>query len=660
VWTTADALMPAWGLYPNGQAYGETKPLGQWAAWTAAGTEARLTWVAEIPTAATYQVWVRRYGGYGTVVVELNEKRVAGGKGGPGGGRYVWQHLGAAAIPAGNCHVDAIVSHGMLDAVLLTPDAAWSPDAGPLPEPVKTPVLRAPRTYRDDSRLREKAGRHGFVVGAGQSDEEVLYDWLPLPEQIVDRVRLWGAAGQFINDTLVVRALETIEELRGALLKLDGPERCTLGPEQIDLRIVYVRARRTDLFEHHAKLLVPEVLLRDDRTGWPPRGRQGGFGGGVCRTRIPAHESRQVWLTVQVPPGSPPGVYRGTCELEVIGAPERSLALPLEIEVLPIDLRPAEDYYSIYYPSQPVDPQRPNYVTPARYLAELKDQARHGLNAVTLYGGFSTLDLARQAGLLKPPCLMHWPDGDARQQVQAARDMGFEDLYYYGVDEPREPEQIERCRREAERRRALGLHTMTAINSRPAQEATKEFIDRPVYNLYVFGGPDAVAAQEARQRGFRPISYWTTATTWPLWFRALTGLYNKRCGYLGSAPWAYQDFPDARLYDPDPVIHRVTYPDEFGEPIPTLGWEAHRAGIDDVRYLNALDRAIAEAEHLDDSPPAGLAAALNQARHVRRECFESISGRWFEYLCGLQPGHLDRVRQRIASAVVALSKALEP
>ncbi len=36
LWTTADALMPAWGFYPNGQTYGDTKPLGRWAAWTAA------------------------------------------------------------------------------------------------------------------------------------------------------------------------------------------------------------------------------------------------------------------------------------------------------------------------------------------------------------------------------------------------------------------------------------------------------------------------------------------------------------------------------------------------------------------------------------------------------------------------------------------------
>jgi hypothetical protein len=38
VWTTADRLMPAWGVYPNAQPYGETRPLGRWAAWTSLTT----------------------------------------------------------------------------------------------------------------------------------------------------------------------------------------------------------------------------------------------------------------------------------------------------------------------------------------------------------------------------------------------------------------------------------------------------------------------------------------------------------------------------------------------------------------------------------------------------------------------------------------------
>lgn len=163
-----------------------------------------------------------------------------------------------------------------------------------------------------------------------------------------------------------------------------------------------------------------------------------------------------------------------------------------------------------------------------------------------------------------------------------------------------------------------------------------------------------------RERGFVPISYWVTATAYPLPYRALTGLYNKACGYLGSIPWAYQDYPDNRLYDPDKPAHKVAYPDEFGQPIPTLAWEAHSAGIDDVRYLEALDRAIAAArKRLDQpAPPPGLSKALDEALGVRREEFESIDGRWFEYLCGLQPGHLEKTRRSRSTDCVLRGNSL--
>ncbi|MBB75073.1 MAG: hypothetical protein CMJ75_11240 [Planctomycetaceae bacterium] len=658
LWTTGDSLLPAWGFFPLRQAYGGTKPLGGRAAWCAAGNQGQLTWVADVPVTGTYQVWVRHYGGYGNVQVLLDEQLVTGGRGGPSGGRYVWRHAGQIEISAGTHHVDLLVSRGMFDAVLLTTDRMLNPSQQTLPPPLKKPVLRALRTYRDDAHLEPAAGKYGFVLGCHDLYAEALYDWLPdkVKPPRVDRLSLWGAAGQYINGTLAVRALTHLDALRVSLPQLVGPNNNTIGSSAIDVRVVHVRPRKNTLFESgHSQVLVPELLLRDDRTGWPPKGDQGGYGGGQCVTRIPAHQSRQLWLTVHIPTNAPAGSYRGTLALTAASVRQ----LPVVLEVLPVALQPAKGYYGIYHRSQPVDPDKPFYVSPKRYLAELEDQVRHGLNAATLYGGFSTLKLARQAGLSRAPCLMHWPDGNAAQQVQAAKQMGFDDLYYYGVDEPTQPAQIERCRQEAERRQRAGLHMFTAINSQAAQAATRDFIDRPVYNIYVFGGKQNSEVTYVRQRGFRPISYWVSATAYPLPYRALTGLYNKACGYQGSSPWAYQDYPDQRLYDPDQPAHKVTYPDESGLPIPTLAWEAHRAGIDDVRYLEALDRVLAAAQQIEPGkrPPA-LATALAVAQQTRKQHFESIDGRWFEYLCRIAPGDLQQSRRALAEATVQLQQAL--
>jgi len=654
-WTTGDRLLPAWGFFPNGSSYGGTSPLGKGSAWTAAGGAHVLTWVAEFPANATWQIWVRKYGGYGTVTAAIDEQPVAGGRGGPGGGRYVWRHLGGKRVSGGSHHVDLTVARGMLDAVLLTTDPAFHPDKAELPEPMEEPTLRGLRAYRSDRHLAEAAGRLGLVVGRVAPYAEIRYDWVPKQEDVLECLCLWGAAGQYAAGTFAVRALEAVEGLQVTLDELAGPEETKVGRASIDLRVVHLRHRPMTLpaMRRYADEF-PDLLLRDDRTGLPPKGDQGGFGGGACIAGVPAHRSRQFWLTVHVPAGSPPGLYHGRILLSAEGDPQRRKGLPLKLEIVPLDLHPAEGYYSIYYPSQPVKPERPKYVSPGRFRAELDDQVRHGLNSTTLYGGFETLCPAAEAGMTRAPCLMHWPGGDAREQIRAARDLGFDGLLYYGVDEPRTPEQVERCLREAKRRREQGLPMFTAINSRQAQEALGDVVSHPVYNLWVFDGPDNPAVRRAQEQGARVISYWTTYTGFPLSYRAWAGLYNSRCGYQGTAPWAYQDFPGARLYS-EPA-HAVAYPDAAGRPIPTLRWEAMRDGIDDVRYLEALDRAIAAAEArlAEAEPPPELAGALDRARKVRQECYGAIGGRWFHYTCSLKPGDLDRVRRRLAEAAVKL------
>ena len=128
--------------------------------------------------------------------------------------------------------------------------------------------------------------------------------------------------------------------------------------------------------------------------------------------------------------------------------------------------------------------------------------------------------------------------------------------------------------------------------------------------------------------------------------------------HAGTAPWAYADTPGPDVYKSDGYMHAVSYPDKSGEPIPSLRWEAFRAGIDDVRYLQALDRAIAAADARPPGPSEGLSAALAQARQVRKDHFEAIGGRWFHYLNNLQPTTLDTARRAMAEAIVALTSQL--
>ena len=649
-WVTADTLMPRWGFYPLRARYGGTRSLGKYAAWCAAGNKGQLTWIANIKQTAKYHVWVRKYAGYGNATVFFDEQPVAGGRGGGGGARYGWFHLGLKSIAKGQRHIDIKMATGMLDAILLTTNDKLHPANDKLPPKIKKPTLSALREYR------QRVNRIGFwaIEPYGGS----LYDWRPKKQAKPIRVlKIWGAANQYLNGSFAISNKNKASSWQLQLDHLSGPKGTRIKSTEIDLRVVHVRHRVSHLFEGHSKMSVPEILLRNDQTTTlPPKGKQGGFGGGKCFTTIPPHQSRQIWITVHLRKGVPSGIYRGNLQMRSLND-ARQLSLAIQVEALPLELKRANGYYGIYYPSQSVKPKRSKYVSRARYLAELQDQVRHGLNTTTLYGGFTTLELAQKAGMHRAPCLMHWPSGAAPRQVAAARKMGFDDLYYYGVDEPTKKDQIERCRKEAERRLRLGVHMFTAINSAVAQRATRDFVDRPVYNIYVFGGPKNQHVQYVRKKGFQPVSYWVSATCFPLPYRALTGLYNRACGYLGSSPWSYQDDPSAKvLYDPNRLTHKMSYPDENGMPIPTLAWEAHRAGIDDVRYLEALDGAIARANKAKPTP--SVVKAIAAARAVRKQHYESIGGRYFQYLCSLKPGDLRKARRAFADATVELLGAV--
>jgi len=660
LWTTARRLMPQWGFYPNGQAYGGVKPLDGSAAWTLG--ENMIVWIPDIPAAGRYHLWTRHV--YGTVAATINEQPLAGARGGPGGGAFAWRHLGSRELAAGSPHVDIRVrGQCMFDAVLLTTSDRLNPNTDPLPDPVEQPVTRAPRRYRDDTPLRAVAAGRPFVTGRMPLfDTQHLNDWLPATNDLLRApLQLWGAAGQYVGGSFGIRALESLDDLEVVLPALTGPGGQRIERAAIDVRVVHLRERTPSLFSwsSSSRRLMPELLLRDGRVAsLPPAGAQGGFGGGVCRLAVPRGESRQIWLTIQVASNLPPGLYAGDIALKTgRTAHRRQVAL----EVLPLDLRPVDGYYSIYHPARPATGTSKHGIPESRYRAELDDMVRHGLNTVSLYGGFETLHYARDAGMTQAPCIMSWPGGrDYLKQVEAAKAMGFADLLYYGIDEAGTPEQIEKCRKEAERRRRIGLKTLTAISvPRAAWEGLRDVIEYPVLINHVYGGKDTAYA---RERGHCPVSYWMTSCTFPMWFRAYAGLYNTARGFRGTMPWSYTDHTDPMLkYDPDAGSHQVTYPDGEGLPIPTLQWEAYREGINDVRYLQALDRAIAAGavRLAEPAPPEGLEAAVARARGVRRRHFEASDETWFRYLIRAQQSDLDTARRAFAEAAIGIGDCLK-
>jgi len=168
----------------------------------------------------------------------------------------------------------------------------------------------------------------------------------------------------------------------------------------------------------------------------------------------------------------------------------------------------------------------------------------------------------------------------------------------------------------------------TAINTRESYEVLKDLVDRPVLSMNAFQRPRNPGVMYARSKGFVPCPTG--------WLRRITlcgigaGRPTTPLWLPGCRALVVSDFTDDRIWDENDWFHAVAYPDEFERPIPSLAWEGYRAGVDDVRYLQALDRAIATAEGgtKNPDPPAGLAESLAKAHDVRKARFESIDGQY--------------------------------
>ena len=135
----------------------------------------------------------------------------------------------------------------------------------------------------------------------------------------------------------------------------------------------------------------------------------------------------------------------------------------------------------------------------------------------------------------------------------------------------------------------------------------------------------------------------------------------------GRRVWAWQ------LYDParrEQFAWRFefTYPGPTG-PEPTIGWELAREGVDDYRYLDALEQALAAVpKQRADTEAVKKARALLERLRALIQPGVTFGGRpsdeyafrfdW-DYSPGIAPGDYGRYRQEVAAAVGLLVKAAD-
>lgn len=661
VWVTAASLMPAWGFYPSSARYDGTRPFGPHAAWSIGSNPHTLTWFVVVPREGRYDVWVRHYAGTGAIRAAIDERAaIATGDVAAVVNRYEWSHLGFQQLSGGAHHIDLRVVNTTIDAVLLTSDPTFDPSSGPLPAPVTSPVIRAPRRYRSDAALTG-AAIGGLVIGLLPKYSETIDDWLPDTGSLLSNLSVWGAAGEFKSARLAIRSLGTPRSIVLIGSDLVGSHG-RIPASAIDIRVIAVRMRRINLYDtSHAGTPSPELLLKREPIELRPADLDGGFSAAPCAARIPAHEARQFWITVHIPANQSPGRYTGS--LLIRGPNALTSTLPFTLDVVPLVLPPVTGRYGVFYSAQPNDPKLPNYVPPDEYRYALQDQADHGANTATLYGSPSTLRIAKAVGLDHTPFLMRWPGVDSSLEREVAARIGFPDLLYYAVDEPRQPDEIQRCRAELLRRASGGIHSVTAVNDKHALEQIGPLLTVPVLSLQVFDHDAVLFALARKVISTPPVSYWLANVSFSLYTRALTGIYSDAAGYQGTIPWAYQDLSSGDL-GTDSEVSAFTYRGKSGRPLATLSWEAYRDGINDVRYLQALDRALQSAEAECAGPlrltcaASGLSRRIATARSLRKRVCDIGRMRWFEYIASIEPGDLGRLRREIADATLAILEIL--
>ncbi len=458
---------------------------------------------------------------------------------------------------------------------------------------------------------------------------------------LADAVRVAACPGEYEPASFIVQALKPLTGLMVEVDDLRGPGG-VIPASQVDVRAVkcwFQAGRAAD--ELHSKHLTPELLVHDDalvrvdlREGTnavrhgPPgsteyrdasssdsKGLEGVAPQDARQLRpldLDAGFNRQYWLTVHVPENAAAGEYSGAIFVRSLEG--YSQRLDLTVVVRGFTLPSPRLTYGVYYRGV-LDPAGKGSISSelkseAQYFAELADLLSHGVRYLTIYqpmeSGLVPRALALRSGVglprdrlftlghntgkpTSPEALAELAER-TRTWLSVAEQAGYANVYIYGVDEAYGVELMKQ--RKAWRLvRSLGARIYVACG----KDALP--LMGPLLDLAIVArqpDPRQAAGYHALGNEIFAYAFPQVASVAPETYRRNYGIALWLAGYDGAMPYAYQhsfghiwnDFDDPRFRD-----HAFAYPTVDGV-VPTLQWEGFREGVDDVRYLTALEQAI--------------------------------------------------------------------
>ena len=589
-------------------------------------------------------------------------------------------------------------------AVAAGVDVSWRPDP---PEHAKDLVERV---YVEDGELPTPTAdetERGFVLYARPATELVFPNSVPAAAERVARLTSFASPDEYEPIVLAVYALGDLKSLEvrvGPLRQADGP--AVLPADLIDVRVARGMFKRTTHYSGPGEFMyMPTWLARHEREG------------------LAAGRSAWFWLIVRVPPDAKPGRYLATATISA----DRPAEVPIELTVLPIEL-PRPNVSVGFYDSP----------TPRK----LRQQRAHGMTSVGWHGNSGVklsvdgdsvaVDLKRsamgrvieqygQAGFRGP---IMWLMGDdvwkwcteqapadskrcADLYVAALRRIGEEarrrdwpEIIVQPDDEcPGHPDRMARSERRLPLIKAAGFRTemdhylaYSGGDNAKWVQRTMPYVDIITLRYWPEGrlgqAPWAEIAKTVADAGKELCTYNITACHMfpqPASMRFSTGWFFRTAGSAcrGMYFWAYSSAQGDPYNDLDGKYSdfRYHYPPDAKRGLsggPSIDLVCMREGLDDLRYIQALESLIAKNT---PSPAATTAKALlarlrdsfdfTEARKRKVEGTKSawqfledrdglrIARGWYRHPNGWTSAHYETARQSIASQIIRLQSGQE-
>lgn len=360
---------------------------------------------------------------------------------------------------------------------------------------------------------------------------------------------------------------------------------------------------------------------------------------------ISKRTSKQLWITVHVPADAKSGDYTG--EIQVRSQGKLLEALRLRLEVLPFELEPNPLESSIYFHffgskgfiGLPLDEKGKGTVgcdtrSVEQYRAELKNLLAHGVDNPTESVPLEQLEIALQIRKefgMKTDILYHTFEGlggwtvkpvdveRLKKVVALAGKYGYKEVYFYGLDEA-QGDRLKASRPELEKIHQAGGKIFAAGLATSLGGDSFDVVGDLQDLMVMSYTPAKEDAARWHSKGHKIMSYANPQSGFekPETYRRNYGLVLDYSHFDGGMTFSYYWFGwnDFNIWPPY-RDHNFVYPTADGV-IDTIQWEGYREGIDDLRYLATLRKAIARAPQSSAKPQAEAAQAFLEKLDVNK------------------------------------------